>query len=121
MTVADAAAAEAWLGEPVSDGGLMMRDARVVRPAAVLEAWLDGDFDLILMDMQMPVLNGIDATRAIRLREAEEARRRIPIIALTANALAEDRDACLAAGMDDFIAKPFRADAMLAVIRKFLA
>ena len=42
MTVADAAAAEAWLGEPVSDGGLMMRDARVVRPAAVLEAWLDG-------------------------------------------------------------------------------
>jgi len=86
-----------------------------------LEAWLDGDFDLILMDMQMPVLNGIDATRAIRLREAEEARRRIPIIALTANALAEDRDACLAAGMDDFIAKPFRADAMLAVIRKFLA
>ena len=87
-----------------------------------LDAWLNGDFDLILMDMQMPVMNGMEATRAIRLREVETGRtRRIPIIALTANALAEDRELCLAAGMDDFIAKPFKAEAMLAVIRKHLA
>jgi len=73
-------------------------------------------FDLVLMDMQMPNMDGLEATRQLRAREIESGRPRLPIIALTANAMSADRDNCLAAGMDDFIAKPFRADSMLEVI-----
>jgi len=62
------------------------------------------DYALILMDMQMPVMNGIEATRAI---QAEPRHRHTPILAMTANAFAEDRARCLAAGMKDYIAKPF--------------
>jgi CheY-like chemotaxis protein len=76
-------------------------------------------FDLILMDMQMPNMDGLEATRRIRDREVP-GERRIPIIALTANAMQNDRDLCQAAGMDDFVAKPFRADEMFAVIEKYL-
>ncbi len=76
-------------------------------------------FDLILMDMQMPNMDGLEATRRIRAREVA-GERRIPIIALTANAMQSDRDLCQAAGMDDFVAKPFRADEMFAVIEKYL-
>jgi signal transduction histidine kinase/ActR/RegA family two-component response regulator len=76
-------------------------------------------FDLILMDMQMPNMDGLEATRRIRAREVT-GERRIPIIALTANAMQSDRDLCQAAGMDDFVAKPFRADEMFAVIEKYL-
>ncbi|HWA85392.1 MAG TPA: response regulator, partial [Opitutus sp.] len=63
-------------------------------------------FDLILMDIQMPELDGLSATRQIREEEAATSRRRVPIIAVTADASGEDREACLAAGMDDYIAKP---------------
>jgi PAS domain S-box-containing protein len=62
--------------------------------------------DLILMDLQMPELNGIDATRQIRAWEREQGRARIPIVALTASAFPEDRDGCIEAGMDDYLAKP---------------
>jgi len=68
------------------------------------------EFDLILMDMQMPVMNGLDATRAIRAFEAANGRPRVTIVAMTANALVTDREACLAVGMDGFLAKPFKAD-----------
>ena len=64
-----------------------------------------GEYDAILMDIQMPVLNGYDATRAIRASSHPDARR-VPIIAMTANAFAEDIAAALAAGMDRHIAKP---------------
>jgi len=62
--------------------------------------------DLVLMDCQMPVMDGWEATRRIRAWEQENAKSRLPIVALTAGAFEEDRDRCLAAGMDDFLTKP---------------
>jgi len=73
-------------------------------------------FDLVLMDMQMPVMGGLEATR--RFREREQGPR-TPVVAMTANAMTTDRQACLDAGMDDFLAKPVRAADLLAVIRRF--
>jgi signal transduction histidine kinase/CheY-like chemotaxis protein len=69
-----------------------------------LEQWRKGDFDLILMDVQMPEMNGLQATTQIRREEAIGAH--VPIVAMTASAMSEERDRCLAAGMDDFISKP---------------
>ena len=77
-------------------------------------------FDLILMDIQMPVMNGLEATRLIREHEQNSGAVRTPIIAITANAMQADRDKCLASGMDDFIAKPFRAEEMLSTIRRHI-
>ena len=75
------------------------------------------DYDLILMDMQMPRLDGLEATRRIR----QLARgRQVPIIALTANAFADDRTRCLAAGMDDFITKPIDPDVLFETLLKWL-
>ncbi len=76
--------------------------------AQAVEAARSGGFDLILMDMQMPVLDGLEATRRIRAEEREQQRPRVTIIAMTANAREEDRATCLAAGMDDFVSKPIR-------------
>jgi signal transduction histidine kinase/DNA-binding response OmpR family regulator len=69
-----------------------------------LEQWRRSDFDLILMDVQMPEMTGLEATRQIRREEPMGTH--LPIIAMTASAMSEDRDHCLAAGMDDFISKP---------------
>jgi CheY-like chemotaxis protein len=65
-------------------------------------------FDVILMDMQMPVMGGIEATQQIRAREAAQKLRRTPIVAMTAAAMQDDRNACIAAGMDDYVAKPIK-------------
>jgi CheY-like chemotaxis protein len=73
-------------------------------------------FDVVLMDIQMPVMDGLAATRAIRAFEQEQSRPPTPIIALTANALPTDRQACSKAGMDDFISKPFKADDIRAML-----
>jgi CheY-like chemotaxis protein len=70
----------------------------------VLEQWRQSDLDLILMDVQMPEMNGLQATTQIRREEAIGVH--VPIVAMTASAMSEDRDRCLAAGMDDFISKP---------------
>ena len=75
-------------------------------------------FDCVLMDCQMPVMDGLDATRHMRERETAQARRRTPIIALTANAMQGDRERCLAAGMDDFLAKPYDIEALLTVLER---
>ena len=75
---------------------------------------------LILMDMQMPVLDGYGATAKIRLWEAESGLGRMPIIALTADAFADDQQHCFDAGMDDFLAKPVDRDALAATLRRWL-
>jgi PAS domain S-box-containing protein len=76
-------------------------------------------YDIILMDCQMPGMDGFEATRLIR--EAEEEGRHVPIVALTANATASDRDRCLAAGMDDYLAKPVRPAALRRTLDRWLA
>lgn len=79
-----------------------------------------GSFDLILMDVQMPVMNGFDATREIRKLEQMQQRGHMPIIAVTANAMQGDREKCLDAGMDDYIAKPIQIAELQAMIRRYL-
>jgi signal transduction histidine kinase/DNA-binding response OmpR family regulator/HPt (histidine-containing phosphotransfer) domain-containing protein len=73
---------------------------------ALAGALADAPFDAVLMDCQMPVMDGYTATRNIRRDESESGRRRVPIIALTASAMAEDRQRCLSVGMDDYVSKP---------------
>ncbi len=77
--------------------------------AAALEAWRAGRYDLILMDVQMPLVDGIEATRQIRAEERSSGLH-VPIIALTAHAMKGDSDKCLEAGMDDYISKPISVE-----------
>ena len=83
----------------------------------VRAAAADPELDLILMDCQMPVMDGLDAARAIRATESSGTR--VPIVALTGNAMPGDREACVAAGMDDYLAKPFSLSALKAMIDKW--
>ena len=84
-----------------------------------LDALEKARYDLVLMDMQMPGLDGLEATRRIRQQEAGWAH--LPIIALTANAYAEDRERCLLVGMDGFVGKPIRREELLATIQAVMA
>ena len=79
-----------------------------------------GEYDFIIMDVMMPVMDGLEATKAIRGLEREDARK-IPIIAMTANAFEEDRKACLDAGMDEHIGKPIDIPLLKSAIIKLLA
>ena len=86
--------------------------------AAAIEAWQAAQdsgspYDLILMDVHMPGVDGLEAARRIRMAEAEAGQPHTPIIALTANAFDEDREACLAAGMDGFLVKPLERERLV--------
>ena len=87
--------------------------------ACALEAVAAHPFDLILMDVQMPVMDGMAATRLIRALESASGGRRVPILALTANAMTGMREEYLAAGMDDFVLKPIRIEGLLAKIMQW--
>jgi len=86
----------------------------------VVEAAQKGEYDLIFMDCQMPRLDGFAATRMIRSREAALGLEPRPIIALTANAIAGDRERCLAAGMDDYLSKPFDLPKLRGILQRWI-
>jgi CheY-like chemotaxis protein len=84
--------------------------------AQALQAWRGGGFDAVLMDLRMPVMDGLAAIRAIRLEESAAGWRRTPIIVLSANTAAQDRAASAAAGADGHLGKPFQVEAILAAL-----
>ena len=86
-----------------------------------VEAWKGGDFDLILMDIQMPVMDGVAATRMIRDTETTSGRRRIPIVALSANAMTHQVTEYLGVGMDLHVAKPIELSKLHAALREVTA
>jgi PAS domain S-box-containing protein len=101
---------------------LEKRGHRVVQAAdgeEVLELMAAGRFDAVLMDVQMPIMDGLEATR--RIREAGEDVADLPIVALTAHASESDRGECLAAGMDGYLPKPFNPDELIAVVEGLAA
>jgi two-component system sensor histidine kinase/response regulator len=85
-----------------------------------VEALQTGSYDIVLMDVQMPVMDGFEATRAIRSGETKVPNPRIPIIAMTAHAMKGDRERCLEAGMDDYISKPISPQALAEALEKWL-
>jgi PAS domain S-box-containing protein len=97
------------------------RPTMVQNGAAAVDTWLAAraagtPYDRVLMDLHMPGMDGLEATRRIRAIEAGQDSPRTPIIALTANASAEDREACLGAGMDGFVVKPLDRDRLIAAL-----
>jgi len=87
---------------------------------AALQLSIANSYDVVLMDVQMPVMDGLSATRSLRQREAQEGTARLPIVAMTANAMSDDRDTCLNAGMDDYLSKPFKREQLRAMVARWL-
>jgi len=85
-----------------------------------VEALARKRYDLVLMDCMMPVMDGYEATRILRAREVEAGQERVPVIALTASAIAGDRERCRQAGMDDYLSKPFQVDDFTAIVQRYL-
>jgi len=108
------------INRKIASSMLIKRGHSVSMAANGLEALekLAGDhWDVVLMDCFMPVMDGFEATRLIRRNEAE-TRRHIPIIAMTANAMEGDRERCLAAGMDEYLTKPVRAERLCELVER---
>jgi CheY-like chemotaxis protein len=93
--------------------------AQAVHGQEAVERLLVDSFDLVLMDMQMPVMDGFEATARIRARETASGLPRIPIVAMTAHAMAEDRRRCLAAGMDGHLSKPIVKQALRSAVATY--
>ena len=89
--------------------------------SAAVEAWRSGGFDLILMDIQMPVMDGVEATQIIRAEEMRQGLARTPILALTANAMTYQVEQYLRAGMDGHVSKPIELQRLYAAIEEALA
>ncbi|MBF0426103.1 MAG: response regulator [Magnetococcales bacterium] len=92
---------------------------QAVNGREALELFRREPFDLVLMDMQMPEMDGLEATRRIRAYEAESGSRRVPVVAITANAMKDDVDQALAAGCDDYLTKPICRDDLFRMLRRF--
>ena len=88
--------------------------------SAAIKAYEENKFDLVLMDIMLPEMDGFEITAEIRKREKEAGENSVPIIALTANTLDNDRDKCIQSGMDEYLAKPFTADELITVIKQFI-
>ena len=86
--------------------------------AEAIDKLMNDDFDIVLMDVQMPVMNGYEATQTIR--NLSNGKSKIPIIAMTANVMKEEVERCFEMGMDDFIGKPFDTEELLSKIQKLL-
>ena len=85
-----------------------------------LEAFQAGDWDLVLLDWQMPELSGLEVAQAIRAFEAEHMRASTPVVAMTANAMQGDRETCLRAGMDAYLAKPIRYEELVQALSRWI-
>lgn len=81
-----------------------------------VDMYINGEYDIILMDIQMPILDGLEATLAIRKHEEENKLPQTRIVAITANAMKEDKDNCFEVGMNDYITKPFRSEDLIRVL-----
>ena len=94
-------------------------EAAGLAPASVTQFNSQNNYDIILMDCQMPNKDGFEATRDIRQFESTNNKKRCPIVAITANTMHGDKDKCLAAGMDDFLSKPFKSHQIIDMINKW--
>jgi PAS domain S-box-containing protein len=118
LVAEDNAAIQELLGHQLQALGIAAK--MVSDGAEAVAALRQGRFDAVLMDCQMPHLDGFEATRLIR-EEERQTGRHTPIIAMTANAFKEDREACLAAGMDDYVSKPLRMETLRAKLLRWLS
>ncbi len=96
-----------------------MAPTEAVNGKEAVQHWLDNDYFAILMDIQMPEMNGLDAARFIRQKEKEEGRAKTPIIAVTAYATRATQGDCLEAGMDYYIPKPINISELMEIIQQF--